>query len=187
MEPLPDTDSEVIDRVLRGEVDAFRTLVERYQRQIFHLGVRFHRRREDAEDYVQEVFVRAFSRLSQFRADGRFYSWLMRIAYNQGIDRVGRRGIEYCPQRQEPVDDTGDPEFLTLRELARQELRTAVARLPRKASICIDLFFFFGLTYQEVADTTGIPVNTVKSHVFRAKRHLRGMLAGGISEVNDEL
>jgi len=187
--PPDDTtdDLTIVARVLAGDINAYRTIVERYQRRVFRLGLRFHRVAEDIQDYVQEVFLKAYVQLSQFGRRGRFYSWLMRIAYNHGLDRVGKRSVEVIPEEYDPPDPGPGTEELALRSMAREELRAAVAGLPAPVGTCVDLFFFFELTYDEVSNITGIPVNTVKSHVFRAKQRLRKRLAGSPAEAYHDL
>lgn len=180
-------DHAIVSRVLEGETNAYRLLVERYQRPIFRLGTRFHRSTEDAQDYVQEVFLKAFERLRQYRRSGRFYSWLMRIAFNHGMDRVAKKQLPRFTQEIDLLDQRPNPETMALRQLAYRELQRAVAELPAAAAACIELFFFFGLTHKEVSRTTGIPVNTVKSHVLRAKLRLRVRLEGTIAEDYHEL
>ncbi|TVQ39070.1 MAG: sigma-70 family RNA polymerase sigma factor [Spirochaetaceae bacterium] len=182
-----DPDLAAIRRVLSGDTNAFGLLVDRYQRQVYRLGKRFHRSSEDAQDYVQEVFLKAFERLRQYRRTGRFYSWLMRIAYNHGMDRIGRRQVHHFVEQIETPDQRSNPETAALRRIANNELRRAVAQLPQPAAACVDLFFFFDLTYGEVSRTTGLPINTVKSHVLRAKQRLRLRLAGSVAEEYDEL
>ncbi|TVR31710.1 MAG: sigma-70 family RNA polymerase sigma factor [Spirochaetaceae bacterium] len=180
-------DHAIVSRVLEGETNAYRLLVDRYQRQVFRLGARFHRSAEDAQDYVQEVFLKAFERLRQYRRSGRFYSWLMRIAFNHGMDRIAKKQLPLLAQEIDPPDQRRNPETQALRQLACRELQHAIAELPPPAAACIELFFFFGLTHKEVSRTTGIPVNTVKSHVLRAKQRLRVRLAGTIAEDYHEL
>lgn len=183
----PDPDLPVVNRVLAGDREAYRILVDRYQRQLMRLGYRFHRSDDDVQDFVQEVFLKCFERLAQFRRSGRFYSWLMRIAYNHGMDRIGKRRPEICSEAMDSPDASADPERQALQALACRELRDAVSRLPAQVAACIDLFFFFDLTYAEVSRATGLPVNTVKSHVYRAKLRLRGRLSGTVAEAHHEL
>ncbi len=183
----PDPDLPVVNRVLAGDREAYRILVDRYQRQLMRLGYRFHRSHDDVQDFVQEVFLKCFERLPQFRGKGRFYSWLMRIAFNHGMDRIGKRRPEICSEEIDSADTKADPARQALQALARRELRSAVSQLPVQVAACVDLFFFFELTYLEVSRATGIPVNTVKSHVYRAKERLRGSLKGTVAEVYDEL
>ncbi len=176
------SDLAVVERVLAGDVDAYRTIVERYERHVFRLGRRFHKVAEDIQDYVQEVFLKAYLGLSQFRRRGRFYSWLMRIAYNYGMDCIGRRSPQSIPEEHDVPDPRPGPEECALRSIASEELRRAVAGLPAPVAACVDLFFFFDLTYAEVAEITGLKTNTVKSHIFRAKKRLRKRLSESPAE-----
>lgn len=186
----PDPDQVIVTRVLEGNVEAFRVLVDRYQRQVYRLGLRLLRRREDAQDYVQEVFLKAFEHLRLYRRTGRFYSWLMSIAFNHGKDRSRRPVPPVQPflfHDIEPPDPAAGPEGRTLKELARRELLSAVEGLPGPVAACIDLYFFFGLTYNEVGWLMGIPSNTVKSHVLRTKKRLRSRLSGTVAEAYHEM
>ena len=180
-------DTTIVRRVLAGEVEAFRLLVDRYQRQVFRLGLRFLGAREDAQDYVQEVFLKAFEGLRQYRRGGRFYSWLMSIAFNHGKDRNRKHSLPRANGEYDIPDPRSDPEADTFRHLAQAELRAAVAALPVPAATCVDLYFFFELTCEEVALITGLPPNTVKSHVLRAKQRLRTLLAGTVAEAYFEM
>jgi len=181
------SDVVIVERVLAGEVELFRILVDRYQRPVYRLGFRFFRAVEDVEDYVQDVFLKAYLRLSQFCRRGRFYSWLMRIAYTHGIDRSGRKKSLVTTEYLDSPDPRQGTEETALRSLAREELRAAVADLPQPAGACVDLFFFFELTHKEVSRIVGIRVNTVKSHICRAKRRLRERLANTQAEAYYEV
>jgi RNA polymerase sigma-70 factor, ECF subfamily len=189
-----DPDLVIVARVQEGNVEAFRVLVDRYTWQVYRLGLRFLRCREEAQDYVQEVFLKAFENLRQYRRSGRFYSWLMGIAFNHGKDLVrkpappGQLSMQpSLPDEVEPPDAASGPEARALREIARRELCGAVEGLPEHVATCIDLYFFFGLTYNEVGELVGIPTNTVKSHVLRAKQRLRKRLAGTVAEAFHEM
>lgn len=162
----------IVDLVRDGETGAFAVLVDRYQRQVLSLGYRFLRRREDAEDFAQEVFLQAFRRLSTFRATGRFYSWLMRIAYTWGT-RVLRRRADYEALGERPMPDPAPgPDETFDRVESKRLVVDAIRALPRRYADCIGLYYFFELSYQEVSDVTGHPLNTVRSHIRRAKRLL---------------
>ncbi len=175
---LADQDHQVVRRVLAGNVDAFNVLVNRYQRQVYRLGLRFLRCREDAQDYAQDVFLKAYEHLQQFRCTGRFYSWLMGIAFNYGKDCVKKSRLPLEAGEPEPADPTIGPEGQVLKEIARGELYSAITRLPRNVATCLNLHYFQGFAYVEVGRITGIPCNTVKSHIRRAKRYLKVRLSG---------
>ncbi|MFW5744123.1 MAG: RNA polymerase sigma factor [Spirochaetota bacterium] len=170
--PTNRSDEEIVERVCGGETAEFAILVDRYQRQVISLGYRFFRRREEAEDFAQEVFLQAFRRLSTFRATGRFYSWLMRIAYTWAT-RVLRRRADYEALGEKPIPDPAPrPDEAFDRAESRRLVVDAIRTLPRRYADCIGLYYFFELSYQEVSDVTGHPLNTVRSHIRRAKRLL---------------
>jgi RNA polymerase sigma-70 factor, ECF subfamily len=175
------TDEQLIALIVRGETSLFRTIVERYQRRVLAVGLRFYRNEDDARDFAQEVFMKAYGALGTFRGGARFYSWLIRIAFNQGISatRAAREAGEL------PTELPGGgptPEAAHLRKEVRESLGRAMAGLPEKYRVCVDLSFFFGLSYAEISDITGFPVNTVKSHVLRARLMLRDALRGTAAE-----
>ncbi|HPE36064.1 MAG TPA: sigma-70 family RNA polymerase sigma factor [Spirochaetales bacterium] len=167
------TDEEVISRVLEGDRDAFGILVGRYQRRLLRLGYGFFKDADAAEDFAQDVLVKAYVGLSGFRGKSRFSTWLTRIAYNAGINAKRRSG-RYEPLESEPEDLKNlSPEDEHLRNETAAALKTAMAALPEKYAVCLDLYFKEGMKYQDISEATGFPVNTIKSHVFRAKRDLR--------------
>ena len=172
-------DEVIIGRVRSGETEAFAQLVSRYQRQVLALGFRFFRSREDAEDFVQDVFLQAFRKLNTFRSTGRFYSWLMRIAYNRGCRLINRLpSFDSLGDAQLAYRGPGPHDTLEHQE-ARRTVVEAIRELPAKYADCIGLYFFFDLSYQEISDVTRNPLNTVRSHIRRAKL----MLARRLSDV----
>ncbi len=182
------SDEAVVSAVLGGEREAFAGIVRKYQNRVFSLGLRFFRNRNDAEDYAQEVFVRVFERLGTFRGESRFGTWLMKVAYYHGISSFrARRVFDSLPEEAE-IPAVGDgPEKLHARRAAREALAAALRELPDRYRVCLDLYFSFGMTYQDVAAVTDVPVNTVKSHVFRAKNILRSSLRNTAAEAYDDL
>ena len=176
-------EEEIITRVLEGDVDAFSHLIQKYQRRVYALGMRFFHNQADADDFVQEVFIKVFKNLSGYRGEARFYSWLMRIAYNLGIDTI-RTYSAYAQMPEIDFEDSslGPEDSAILRE-SSATIKQAIESLPKKYAICLDLYFSFGLKYREISSITGIPVNTIKSHVFRAKEALRETLRDFAEEV----
>jgi RNA polymerase sigma-70 factor (ECF subfamily) len=167
-------ESILVEQILSGQKDMFRLLIKRYQRKVHAMGLSFFHNREDAADYTQDVFIRLYNSLATFRGDSRFSTWLYRIAYNTAINSLKRRKEYHCLV-EEPT--TGDgPEHHLLRETAAHAVRLAVAELPEKYRFCIDLYFFYDCSIKEIERITGIPENTIKSHVFRAKKLLKEKL-----------
>jgi RNA polymerase sigma-70 factor (ECF subfamily) len=170
------SDEEVIERVLDGDANAFSFLVQRYQRRILRLGYGFFRDQDAAEDFAQDVFVKAYVGLAGFMGRSSFSTWLTRIAYNAGLNAKRKAG-RFEPLEVEPADvRTLSPEDQHLRAETGRAIRKAVADLPEKYAVCLELFFGDGMKYEEISEVTGFPVNTIKSHVFRAKRDLRTVL-----------
>jgi RNA polymerase sigma-70 factor (ECF subfamily) len=141
------------------------------------MGVSFLRNEEDASDFTQEVFLKVFRNLSRFERRSRFSTWLYKIAYNTAVNGVNRRK-EYrsLAEDEDEATDCDTPERLLIREAARVAVRESLRELPERYRICVDLFFFYDRSYREIEAITGLPLNTVKSHIFRAKELLRERL-----------
>jgi RNA polymerase sigma-70 factor, ECF subfamily len=175
-------DEEIIKQVILGDAASFKLIIDRYQRQIYGIGMRFFRNEDDSLDFVQDVFIKAYKSLTEFKGKSPFRFWLVRIAYNHGINQVQSRKMEgdisglAVPARErtpEDVHSAGEVRNLLLNE---------VEKLPERYRISLDLYFFLGLSYRQIHDITGIPVNTIKSDVLRAKQILRDTLKGTIAE-----
>ncbi|GAB1483541.1 sigma-70 family RNA polymerase sigma factor [Treponema sp.] len=170
-------DRTIVQRVIAGESELFGQLVRRHQRAVYGLGLSFFRNGEDADDFVQDVFLKAFRSLSSFQGRSRFSTWLYRIAYNTAINGVKRRKEYRSLAEDEEIPDFDSPERRVLRLYAQEAVTEAIKELPERYRICIDLYFFYDRSYPEIEAVTGFPVNTIKSHVFRAKQLLRKRLS----------
>jgi RNA polymerase sigma-70 factor (ECF subfamily) len=175
-------DQRTVSQIISGQKDLFRLLVRRYERAVYGMGLSFFRNAEDASDFTQEVFLKVYRSLSRFEGRSRFSTWLYKIAYNTAVNGVNRRK-EYRSLAEEeqsnvPADGGETPERILLRKAAREAVMEALRGLPERYRVCVDMFFFYDRSYQEIEAITGFPVNTIKSHVFRAKKLLREKLAG---------
>jgi RNA polymerase sigma-70 factor (ECF subfamily) len=188
MREEPFSDGEILDAVLSGHKDRYADIVIRYEKRIFALGMKFSRNAEDARDFAQEVFVRAYERLSTFRREASFSTWLFKVAYYYGISSLrSRKAADSLPENFDIVAKAAGPEAENLHREAAEALKQAMRDLPERYRICVDLYFTFGMTYEQVAGVTDIPAGTVKSHVFRAKRKLRKSLKGSAAEGYNEV
>lgn len=185
-------DEKLCKKILEGNTAAFATLAEKYRRRIFSLGMGFFKNADDTEDFLQEVLVKVYLSLKKFRGESRFSTWLTRIAYNTAVNSLKRRKTyvslaetpenAVCTGRSEPQNgfgrgaETENPEDAAVRKATISAIREAVRNLPEPYRICIDFFFFYDMSYKEIAETANIPLNTVRSHIFRAKKILRGHL-----------
>ncbi len=174
------TDSVLVARSRAGDQDAFGQLVVRFQRPLMARALRSTRKLEDADDLVQETFMRAWRSLGSFRDDERFGGWLFRILANLAVDRgrvLGREtpggdsvGAELC--------DTGpDPEESLLAEELAHAVQAALDALPpgRQREI-FELRFRQHMPVHEIAEKLGLHTGTVKVHLFRGTRELRRSL-----------
>lgn len=166
-----------------GSEAAFRTLVERFERPVYALIVRMVHDAEQAEDLAQETFVKAWKALGRFDPERKFSSWLFKIAHNSALDALRRRGEEPL-SLDAPVGPDDEPRELPADPAAENPLRTALGReagrvleaalgelRPAYREILL-LRFGEELAYEEIAEVTGLPLGTVKVHLFRARAEL---------------
>ena len=171
-----DEDRLIAAQIVSGQKELFRLLVKRHEQAVYGMGMSFFRNSEDAADFTQEVFLKTFRNLSRFEGRSRFSTWLYKITYNTAINSVTRKKEYHSLVEDEIAGDNDTPERKLLKGLARDAVQEAITELPERFRICVDLFFFYDRSYQEIEAITGYPVNTIKSHVFRAKKLLREKL-----------
>ena len=183
----PLSDEEIVENIRLGETDRFRDIVIRYQKKIFALGMRFFRNEEDSLDYTQDVLLRTFESLQTFKGLSPFRYWIMKIAVNMGINRVKSFRHDDEQLADEPTSPYNRPDSEHEHNEIRKLIDGAMQELPPNYRVCLELYFYNGMSYHEISHITGIPVNTIKSNAFRAKLILRNHLKGTIAEDYDEL
>lgn len=171
-----DEDRIILEEIQRGQKELFRLLVKRHEQAVYSMGLSFFRNAEDASDFTQEVFIKVYRSLAQFEGRSRFSTWLYAIAYNTAINNVKRKKEYRSLSGDDIIPDTVTPEQKMMRKVVQEAVLDAVKDLPERYQICVDLFFFYDRSYPEIEAITGYPVNTIKSHVFRAKKLLRSRL-----------
>jgi len=171
-----DADRTLLDQIRGGQKELFALLVKRHERAVYGMGMSFFRNREDAADFAQDVFLKVYRSLDGFEGRSRFSTWLYRIAYNTAVNSVTRKRDYQSLAEEEAIPDNDTPERRTLRGILRETVLEAVAELPERYRVCVDLSFFYDRSFAEIEAITGFPVNTIKSHVFRAKKILREQL-----------
>jgi RNA polymerase sigma factor (sigma-70 family) len=187
MEGRPlEEESELVERARRGDVGAYEVLVRRYQdlavRTAYVAGSG-----ADAEDAVQEAFVKAYHALGRFRSGASFRPWLMRIVANEAIDRrrAARRHATLALRAAEgrPQDDAApSPEGAALAREAQEQLLRAIGNLRPEDRLVIAYRYWFDLSEKEMAEALGCAPGTVKSRLSRALGRLRASVSGQITE-----
>ncbi|NLG87488.1 MAG: sigma-70 family RNA polymerase sigma factor [Firmicutes bacterium] len=179
------TDEALVQQCRNGNKEAFAILVERYQDKIYNLTYRLVSNREDAADLTQEVFYRALLKLSSFRGEASFATWLYRIATNVCYDQIrGQKNRHLVslnsawPDELSPElpDQGAGPAEVCLKRVVFQRLQEAIAALPLEQRTVIVLREIQGLSYEEIAQVLQCSLGTVKSRLSRARQALRDKL-----------
>jgi RNA polymerase sigma-70 factor (ECF subfamily) len=170
------TDGDLIAAALGGAGDAFAALLERYERAVYHLAYRTLRNVEEAEDATQDAWLKAYRALTTFRPEARFSTWIFTICYRVCCDRLAKRKRQSGAEISDVADPAAGPERLYERSDEAARLRRAIEALPEKYRVAITLFHLQDQRYEEIALTLGLPLGTVKTHLFRAKELLRTAL-----------
>lgn len=180
-QPSAPGDDELMARTAAGEEAAFRLLVDRWERDVLAFLVHMTGSRDDAEDLAQETFVRVFRQAGSYRAEGRFRSWLLRIAGNLARSRHRRRRLlKWLPldlERHDVAATAPSAERHLEAEQTASVVRAAIARLPERQRQALVLHRFQGLRYVEVAEAMGTSLSGVESLIQRALAGLRADLA----------
>lgn len=176
-EEIKKRDSLLIKSTLKGNNESFEKLMTYYAGRISLFGKNFFHNETDAEDFVQDVFIKVFLNLKSFKGKSLFSTWLMKIAYTTAINSVNRRK-EYLPIADNFDITSKDytPEENQIRKITQEAIKEAVQDLPEKYLVCIDMYFYYDISYQNISEITGFPINTIKSHIFRAKKILKQKL-----------
>ncbi len=181
-------DVELVNLAKAGDVQAFEKLVKQYDRQVFRIAQHITQNREDAEDVVQDAFLKAYEKLNQFQGNSKFYTWLVRIAVNESLMRLRKRRTGRLVSIDEDVEtedgsmprelaDWGpSPEQQYGQSELAEILKKTVNGLPPGFRVVFVLRDVEGLSTEETAETLGLSVPAVKSRLLRARLQLRERL-----------
>jgi RNA polymerase sigma-70 factor (ECF subfamily) len=171
------SDEAAIDAVRAGNRDAFRVLVERYSRGVFRLGYRMTGNEQDAEDVVQEAFLRAFRQLNRYESRSSFSTWLYRIAANYSLDLIRARRSSDSVEDIILTETSAGPERLYNSTRVQETVDAALESLTQQERTAFVMRHYEGLSIEEIGGTLGINNNAAKHSVFRAVQKLRKALA----------
>lgn len=170
-------DDILVAEILKGEKRSFRTLVERYQNMVFTIAFRVTNNREEAEEVAQDVFMKVYNNLENFKGDSKFSSWLYRIAHNTALTKIRNRKEAFTAidklmngQKSTAVLNEAEQNF------TREDLNTAISRLEPEEATIITLYYLSEQNLDEIAVILNIEANAAKVRLFRARKKLRGQL-----------
>ena len=174
--PEADADNLAVERYLAGDMTAFDELMIRYERQIYRICYRFVNNRDDAMDLAQEVFIKAFEHLGNFRRESSMKTWLYRIAMNHCINHVKKHSQEFV----EVTEAVGSVRSSAQSQLEdseqREHFRRLVKQLPPKQKAILELRINEQLSYEEIAKISGRSISTIKASVFFALAKLKKLV-----------
>jgi len=171
-------EAELVAACLSGAPGAFDVIVERHRRSVYQLCYRFVGNHEDASDLSQDVFLRAYRGLKNFRGQSTLATWLHRIGVNVCLNRVSvKTPISEPIEADQHVDERSEsPADRVLRDERAARVRAAIARLPKKQRAALILRMYHEMSHQEIADAIGSSVGAVKANVFHALSSLKRIL-----------
>jgi RNA polymerase sigma-70 factor (ECF subfamily) len=180
------SDNELVARSLHGDMDAFGALIMRYRSGVIGVAYRLSGNIALAEDVAQETFIRVWEKLATFRPEGNFRGWLYRIASNLTIDVLRRKRPTADIQEVPVAAPEPDPEAAFVQRERDRAVRAALLRLPVHSRTILVLREYENLSYQEIADVLDIPLGTVKSRLYDARRRLKVELTDYLETQNTE-
>ncbi|HLF33436.1 MAG TPA: RNA polymerase sigma factor [Cyclobacteriaceae bacterium] len=181
-------DNQIIDRVIRGDVDAYSQLIDKYKRLVLSVIFQITRNREDAEELTQDVFVRVYTKLKTHKRDSKFASWLYRIALNAAISKKRMKA-----ERKIDIGNLNEniPEFEvedSLRKMERDERDLAIGRavdqLEAEEKLLISLKYYNDCSVMDIAGITGQSESNVKIRLFRIRKKLYAKLHPLLKQLN---
>jgi len=182
---MDESDAAAVARACAGDTEAFRVLVDRYSRKIFRLAYRMTRNEQDAEDVVQETFLRAYRRLKQFESRSSFGTWIFRIAVNSALDVTRKAGRQERVEQRELGLEAGaeklsqlptpepPPDRLLLSSELRHKVESVLASLSPRVRTAFVLRHYEGMPIEEIGSLLGLKGSATKNSIYRAVQKLR--------------
>jgi RNA polymerase sigma-70 factor (ECF subfamily) len=176
------TDLELVDAVAKGDQRAYGALVDRHLKSVYGVALRILGNSADAEDVSQDTFLRAFERLELFDQRWSFRNWLLKIASNLAINRIRSRGRERrlqlkLAEAEQSAGKPDRPDVPSPRDWAHW-----LDQIDEVQRTAIVLFHFQDMPYIEIAEAMQVPVNTVRTHLYRGRKRLRELMSGQQTE-----
>jgi RNA polymerase sigma-70 factor (ECF subfamily) len=177
-----DAERALLESIASGDRDAMAELYTGYQPRLFRFVYRLTRSHATTEELINDIMLAIWRGARSFRGDSKPSTWIFGIAYRQALKRLSRKKLSIAPYFDvDLLADNGDPSF-------EQEdwVHRGLDALPPAQRLAVELVFYLGLSYEEVASVTDCPVNTVKTRMFHARRKLREQLQASSTAANPQ-
>jgi len=180
-------DHELVAKSLQGNEKAFRDLIERYHGTAYAVVRGVLGDRDDVEDVLQLVYIKIHRGLAGFRGDSKFSTWVYQIARNEAINAVKKRRLDTSPIEDLQVagPETESPDAALHQSQLGEQLETAMQHLDENQRMAIELRYMGERSYEEIAETMGIPLGTVKTYIHRGKAELKKVMMRSAARSND--
>ncbi len=171
----------LITKIIAGDTKAFTILVNRYKDLVFTLALRMLKHREEAEEVAQDTFVKVFKSLEKFKGDSKFSTWIYKVTYNTCLDRIKRNKRQF---KEVAIDEFTEKDIKTIDDTLatlekneqEQKIQECLQLLPSEDSFLLTLYYFEGLSLDEISKIVEIEPNTIKVRLFRSRKKLASIL-----------
>lgn len=177
--PLEMTDEQILEAILREDASAQRELYEKFARKMFGVCLRYTKRREEAEDLLQEGFIKVFQKISSYKAEGSLEGWIRKVMVNTALDYLRQQKMQWTDL--EAVVEEGE-QAVVGNEIGAAELMAELQKLPLGYKTIFNLHAIEGYSHKEIGEMLGISEGTSKSQYSRARSQLMGL----VKELNKE-
>ncbi|ALO45865.1 RNA polymerase sigma factor [Pseudohongiella spirulinae] len=180
---MDQSDLDLIRKAQAGSLAAWDTLVRRYEGQVYNFSLRFVGNADDAQDLMQEVFLGLYRNLEEFRGQAQLSTWLFRVAHNKAIDLARRRSVRPVLNAQADYDELQElrseqpaPDEQLEAIQGNERVLMLLSQLPPAQRMVIELKIYQELTFDEIADLSGISANTAKTRFYTALKKIRELM-----------
>lgn len=175
-------DQDLVRQVLNGNRGAFQMLIDQHQTLVSHMVGRVIKRDEDHEEVCQDIFLRVYDRLNEFKFESKLSTWIATIAFRMSINFIKKKELQYVDQEgaeerlEQTLIDSDFPADLVLKKDSKAFLNKIIMLLPVQYRTVLTLYHLEEMTYPEIKEITGMPEGTVKNYLFRARKLLKERL-----------
>lgn len=173
----------LVEKILSGNIEEFKTLVEEFQRLVSHIVFRMIPKHADQEDICQDVFLQVYQNLGSFKFESKLSTWIARIAYNRCINYLEKKKTplfdDLTPEEESietQSEDSMTPETFTEHQDLSSRLQVEIDKLPIQYRTILTLYHLDEMKYQEICEIMELPEGTVKNYLFRARKLLKQRL-----------